>query len=103
MGYKPRQLGHINIFVRNAERARDWYEDLLGLHTYGFMPGRAAFMTSGLGNSHEIALNQAGDDAPGPQRGQVGLKHADSPLPPSTYRRLYRHGKPRWKGQPGVQ
>ena len=30
MGYKPKQLGHINIFVRNAERARDWYEDLLG-------------------------------------------------------------------------
>ena len=44
MGYKPRQLGHINIYVRNAERARDWYEDLLGLHTYGFRPGRAAFM-----------------------------------------------------------
>ena len=40
MGYKPRQLGHVNIYVRNAERARDWYEDLLGLQTFGFMPGR---------------------------------------------------------------
>ena len=38
-GYTPRKLGHVNIFVRNAERARDWYEDLLGLHTYGFTPG----------------------------------------------------------------
>src|SRR6266508_2861074 len=28
MSYKPRKLGHVNIFVRNAERARDWYEDL---------------------------------------------------------------------------
>ena len=46
MGYKPRKLGHVNIFVRNAERSRDWYEDLLGLHTYGFTAGRAAFMTS---------------------------------------------------------
>jgi len=27
MSYKPRKLGHVNIFVRNAERARDWYED----------------------------------------------------------------------------
>ncbi len=75
MGYKPRQLGHVNIFVRNAERARDWYEDLLGLHTQGFTAGRAAFMTSDLGNSHEIALTEVGDDAPASQRGQVGLNH----------------------------
>ena len=75
MAYKPRKLGHINIFVRNAERARDWYEDLLGLHTYGFQPGRAAFMTSDLENSHEIALLEVGEEAPGPQRGQVGLNH----------------------------
>ena len=39
MGYTPRSLGHVNIFVRNAERSREWYEDLLGLHTYGFFPG----------------------------------------------------------------
>ena len=75
MGYKPAKLGHINIFVRNAERSRDWYEDLLGLHTYGFTAGRAAFMTSDLGNSHEIALLEVGDDAPAPQRGQIGLNH----------------------------
>jgi catechol 2,3-dioxygenase len=75
MSYKPRKLGHVNIFVRNAERARDWYEDLLGLHTHGFTPGRAAFMTSDLGNSHEIALVEVGEDAPGPQKGQVGLNH----------------------------
>lgn len=75
MGYKPRQLGHINLFVRNAEKAREWYEDLLGLHTYGFTPGRAAFMTADLGNSHEIALTEVGEDADGPQRGQVGLNH----------------------------
>ncbi len=75
MGYKPKQLGHINIFVRNAERARDWYEDLLGLHTYGFMPGSAAFLTADLENSHEIALIEVGEDAPGQLKGQVGLNH----------------------------
>ena len=75
MGYKPRKLGHVNIFVRNAELARDWYEDLLGLHTYGFTPGRAAFMTADLGNSHEIALLEVGEDASGPLPGQVGLNH----------------------------
>jgi len=75
MGYRPRQLGHVNIFVRNAERSRDWYEDLLGLHTQGFFPGRAAFMSSDLGNSHEIALTEVGEDAPAVQRGQIGLNH----------------------------
>ena len=75
MGYKPRQLGHINIYVRNAERSRQWYEDLLGLHTYGVRPGRAAFMTADPENSHEIALVEVGENAPGPQKGQVGLNH----------------------------
>ncbi len=75
MSYTPKGLGHVNIFVRNAEKARDWYQDLLGLHTYGFTPGRAAFMSADLGNSHEIALVEVGDNAPGPQAGQVGLNH----------------------------
>ena len=75
MSYVPRQLGHVNIYVRNAERARDWYEDLLGLHTHGFTQGRAAFMSADISNSHEIALVEVGEDAPGPQRGQVGLNH----------------------------
>ena len=75
MAFTPKKLGHVNIFVRNAERARDWYEDLLGLHTQGITPGRAAFMTSDLGNSHEIALTEVGDNAPGPQQRQVGLNH----------------------------
>ncbi len=75
MGYKPRQLAHINIYVRNAERSRQWYEDLLGLHTYGIRPGRAAFMSADLSNSHEIALVEVGENAPGPQKGQVGLNH----------------------------
>ncbi|PKB82526.1 MAG: hypothetical protein BZY88_04090 [SAR202 cluster bacterium Io17-Chloro-G9] len=75
MGYTPQKIGHVNIFVRNAERSRDWYEDLLGLHTHGFTPGRAAFMSADVGNSHEIALTEVGDNAPGPQQRQVGLNH----------------------------
>ena len=75
MGYTPKVLGHINLFVRNAERSRDWYEDLLGLRTYGFFPGRAAFMSADPGNSHDIALTEVGENALGPQGGQVGLNH----------------------------
>ena len=75
MGYTPKYLGHVNMFVRNAEESRKWYEDLLGLHTYSIRPGRAAFMSADLDQSHEIALIQLGDEAMGPQKGQVGLNH----------------------------
>ncbi len=53
MGYTPKSLGHVNIYVRNAAQSREWYEDLLGLHTYDFTSGRAAFMSAGLDVSHE--------------------------------------------------
>jgi catechol 2,3-dioxygenase len=68
-------LGHVNIYVRNAEAARQWYEDILGLHTYDFKEGRAAFLSANLDESHEIALMEVGADAAGPQSGQVGLNH----------------------------
>ena len=35
MGFTPKFLGHVNIFVRDVERSQKWYEDVLGLHTYG--------------------------------------------------------------------
>ena len=75
MGYTPSYLGHVNIYVRNAEASRQWYEDILGLHTYDFVAGRAAFMSANLNESHEIALMEVGSDAEGPHKGQVGLNH----------------------------
>jgi catechol 2,3-dioxygenase len=75
MSYTPKHLGHVNIYVRNAERSRQWYEQVLGLHTYHFRPGWAAFMSADKDKSHEVALMQVGDDALGPERGRVGLNH----------------------------
>lgn len=75
MGYTPKYLGHVNIYVRNVERSHQWYTDVLGLHTYDYIPGRAAFLSADLRQSHEVALMQVGDEAPGQQKGQVGLNH----------------------------
>ena len=75
MSYKPKYLGHVNLFVRNAERSQQWYADILGLHTYDFRPGRAAFMSADVEQSHEVALIEVGEDAPGIQNRQVGLNH----------------------------
>src|SRR5262245_40303855 len=76
MSYRPKHLGHVNLYVRNAERSRQWYEDVLGLHTYHFRPGRAAFMSADEEKSHEVALMELGDDAPLQLKRQVGLNHA---------------------------
>ena len=75
MSYRPKHLGHVNLYVRNAERSRQWYEDVLGLHTYHFRPGRAAFMSADKDKSHEVALMEVGDDAPLQAKRQVGLNH----------------------------
>ena len=75
MSDTPLYLGHVNIFVRNAARARQWYADVLGLHTQDFVPGRAAFMSANQAESHEVALIEAGENAAGVQQRQVGLNH----------------------------
>ena len=46
MAKRPMYLQHVNLYVRNAERSKAWYEDLLGLHTYEYRPGWAAFMSA---------------------------------------------------------
>jgi catechol 2,3-dioxygenase len=75
MTYRPKYLGHVNLYVRNAERSQQWYQDVLGLHTYHYRPGWAAFMSADKEQSHEVALMEVGDDAPLQQKGQVGLNH----------------------------
>lgn len=75
MSYTPKYLGHVNIYVRNAEKSKEWYQDILGLHCYDFVPGRAAFLSANKDESHEVALMEVGEKAPGPQKGQVGLNH----------------------------
>ena len=75
MSYRPKYLGHVNIFVRDVERSRQWYSEVLGLHTYGLRPGQVAFLTADLEQSHEVALVQAGEDALAPQERHIGLNH----------------------------
>jgi catechol 2,3-dioxygenase len=69
------RLGHVNLYVRNAAASREWYTRVLGLHTYHFADGRAAFLSADKEMSHEVALMEVGPDAPLREPGQVGLNH----------------------------
>ncbi len=74
MSCKPMQLGHVNIYVRNARRAERFYTEVLGLTVTGRRPD-VSFLAANEGLSHEIALAEIGEEAPGPDRGRVGLNH----------------------------
>ena len=75
MAKRPMYLQHVNVYVRNVERSKEWYENLLGLHVYEYRPGWAAFLTADEEQSHEVALMQVGEDAPLQAKPQVGLNH----------------------------
>ena len=75
MAHKPKQLGHVNLWVRDAERSERFYADVLGLQATERRPGFAVFMSANLDESHEVALMQLGPDARSPEANLVGLNH----------------------------
>jgi len=68
------KLGHAHIFVRDVEKSKEFYSEVLGLRVTESEHGRWAFLSSGDAH-HELALSQVGADAPGPVDGGVGLFH----------------------------
>ena len=99
MAKRPMYLQHVNVYVRNVERSKKWYEDLLGLHVYEYRPGWAAFLTADQEQSHEVALMQLGDDAPLQAKGQVGLNHMAWRLESLDDLKAF-YGKLKAEGQP---
>ena len=74
MTAKPMHLGHVNIFVKNVDRAEKFYSEVVGLTITNRRPN-ISFLAANEGLSHEIALIGLGEEAPGPDRRAVGLNH----------------------------
>ena len=68
-------LGHVNLYVRDAEASREWYNRHLACTPITSRPGRAVFLSADKDKSHEVALMSVGADAPLQAKGQVGLNH----------------------------
>jgi catechol-2,3-dioxygenase len=69
------RLNHAVLYVRDAEAAARWYVDALGFEVVTTFPGAAFLRGGGSDNHHDLGLFSIGGDAPGPQRGRVGLYH----------------------------
>lgn len=71
-----KELGHIVLYVRNLERSRWFYRDVLGWKEIGTaFGGKAAAFSSGR-THHELLLIEVGEDAaPIPAGRRVGMYH----------------------------
>ena len=70
-----KELGHIVLYVRNLERSRRFYGEVLGWNEVAQMGGQAAMFSSGR-THHELLLLEVGDEAtPIPSGRRVGMYH----------------------------
>ncbi len=73
-----KRLNHLVLYVRDAQRAMNFYRDVLGFSIVEMPSPQAVFMrANGSDNHHDLGLFGIGMDAPPPSNGrQVGLYHA---------------------------
>lgn len=70
-----KELGHVVLYVRDLERSRHFYRDVLGWNEVTDLGGMAAMYSSGR-THHELLLLEVGADASPPPPGRrTGLYH----------------------------
>jgi len=71
-----KELGHLVLYVRNLERSRHFYRDVLGWTEVAGMTGIPAAAFSSGRTHHELLLIEVGEDAaPVPSGRRVGMYH----------------------------
>jgi len=72
-----KELGHMVLYVRELERSRMFYKDLLGFHEIFHQPPAVAGYVGAAGRTHhELLLIAVGPDAqPIPQGRRIGMYH----------------------------
>jgi catechol 2,3-dioxygenase len=93
--YKTK-IGHAHLKVRDLQRSIDFYTRFLGLDVTEVVGTQYAFLTGGTFH-HEIALQNAGPDAPQPPARGTGLYHVAFEVPDKrsfalAYRTLHEAG-----------
>ena len=71
-----KELGHVVLYVRNIERSRRFYRDVLGWNEIAREGPRPIAMFSSGRTHHELLLIEVGEDAtPMPQGRRIGMYH----------------------------
>src|SRR5919206_4756775 len=76
--FKIKRLNHAVLYVRDAQRAARFYQDVLGFTVAEHRGDQAFFMRThaNTDNHHDLGLFSIGPEAAGPTRGErVGLYH----------------------------
>ena len=70
------RLNHAVLYVRDVDRAVEFYQRVFGFEIVSRLRNFAAFLRAANGdNHHDLGLFSVGADAPRPPRGSTGLYH----------------------------
>src|SRR5512142_1782744 len=76
MSFKIKRVGHLVLRVRDLERSRRFFTEVLGFPQVGDNDrGMLFFSTDLRENHHMLAIREAKKDAPLPDPEQVGMEH----------------------------
>ncbi|MGZ8497904.1 MAG: VOC family protein [Candidatus Binatia bacterium] len=70
----PRKLGHVGIYVRDLEKSKKFYCEVVGLKISDELPGRAAFMRCSHDHHDTVLFQLAADQSAGAPNQRVELQ-----------------------------
>jgi catechol 2,3-dioxygenase len=73
---RPERIAHVVLKVRDLERSKQFYTEVLGMDVMSEMSTpRILFLANNRRDHHELALLEVGQQAPAPPANAVGLVH----------------------------
>ena len=100
MGFKVRRVGHLVLRVKDVQRSRRFFEDVMGIPAVAQNErGMVFFSTDVKDNHHMLAIMPAKEGAAMPTPDHVGMQHVSFELGSfaelqDAYRRLKEHDVP---------